>query len=133
MADRTDGFEQAEAKFEHIKDALARLDAAREAKDWGVEEDVADEMLDMALFVEVRSGWTVTSEPLKREEYCILLVSGGPAVRIVGDLNEDREPEPVSASLEYQDWFTPWYEYIPEEDEGKALLIRFAQFFYYGG
>ena len=43
------------------------------------------------------------------KSYEILLCTGGPAARIVGELNEDGEP--TTARLEHQDWGTPWTEY----------------------
>ena len=42
------------------------------------------------------------------EEFEILLCTGGPACRIVGDLDESCQPS--SARIEHQDWGTPWTE-----------------------
>ncbi|MDR6858912.1 hypothetical protein J2W96_005244 [Variovorax guangxiensis] len=46
--------------------------------------------------------------PSDDEEFEILLCTGGPTVRIVGDL--DHHGEPDRARIEYQDWFEPWRE-----------------------
>lgn len=90
------------------------IDAARAA----IQED--------ALSVETRSGWHSPGEQGEDEEYCILLCTGGPAVRIIGEL--DQYNEPSSARLQYQDWFTPWEEYVTTGDDDDAL-IRFASFY----
>ncbi|GAI45120.1 unnamed protein product [marine sediment metagenome] len=85
---------------------------------------------DDPLSVEVRSDWHTPGEANPPSEYFILLCSGGPAVRIIGELSEHQEPD--TARLEYQDWFTPWVRYTntsPEEDEA---LLTYARQFYFG-
>jgi hypothetical protein len=91
-----------------------------------------DAILESPLSVEVRSGW-YTAPPAEDDadraaEYRIMLAWGGPAARIVGTLDIHGQPE--SATLEVQDWGTPWTEYTAEDPE---ILLRYAQFFYYGG
>jgi len=94
-------------------------DEARQA----IEED--------PLSVEVRGDW---HQPRSKEnddiEYCILLCTGGPACRIMGDL--DSYSQPVRARLEYQDWFTPWIELVDITHSEQALLT-YARQFYFGG
>lgn len=82
-----------------------------------------------ALSVEVRTGWHMPgdTEASKPEEYTILLSTGGPATRIIGEL--DQYGEPKTARLEAQDWFTPWTEYR-ESDE--SVLLEYARCFYFG-
>lgn len=96
-----------------------------------------------ALSVEVRSGWYTLESDSDRSpaEYLILLATGGPAVRIVGEL---RQGEPSSARLETQDWGTPWTEYRGVEvTRGKRkgelddcpdeeVLLDYARCFYFG-
>jgi hypothetical protein len=53
----------------------------------------------------------------KPSEFMILLCTGGPAVRIRGEL--DRYSEPEKPRIEYQDWFTPW-QTLP--DVGSVLI-----------
>lgn len=60
------------------------------------------------------------------QAYEILLTTGGPAVRIVGELDQNDEPE--TARLEVQDWFKPWTEYPSDED----VLVQYALCFYFG-
>jgi hypothetical protein len=61
-------------------------------------------------------------------EFCILLCTGGPAVRIVGDLNRG---EPSNPRVEHQDWGTPWTEFFPTNDQREALQV-YVSLFYYG-
>lgn len=89
-------------------------DAARQA----IQED--------ALSVEVRSGWTTPGEELEAEEFAIVLCTGGPAVRIRGEIGSFNEPD--RAWLEYQDWFTPWAEYHGEEIDQDVLLTYCREF-----
>lgn len=82
------------------------------------------------LSVEVRSGWyapTAGDKP-QPEEYCILLCTGGPAVRIIGGLDQYLTPE--WARLEYQDWGTPWTAFNLPDQELAAVLVYAAQFYY---
>lgn len=83
-----------------------------------------------ALSVQVRSGWTDPgTEEFEPEEFEILLCTGGPAVRIRGEL--DGNGEPSRAWLEYQDWGTPWTEYHGEGCERETLLT-YCRCFYFG-
>ena len=88
-------------------------------------------ILESPLSVEVRYGWYAPgAEQLSDtpDEYRIMLSWGGPAARIVGTLDIHGQPE--TATLEVQDWGTPWTEYTAEDPD---VLLRYAQFFYYGG
>ena len=91
-------------------------------------EDHLININDSALEVSVRDEW----RSVEREdsgnvpaEYQILLSTGGPAFRIVGRL--DRYAEPESATLQFQDWGTPWVDVW----EGKNTL-KYASTFYFG-
>lgn len=95
------------------------------------DQDQASESIDEdPLSVEVRGGWHSPGESDEMEEYEILLCTGGPAVRIIGELDEHNQPS--SARLEYQDWFTPWTEFFDFKDDERDLLLKYAQHFYYG-
>lgn len=104
---------------------LAKLEEAREHCE--AEDDARDVILEDALSVEVRSDWHTPGSEAENTEYCILLSTGGPAVRIVGELN--KWSEPVSATLQVQDWGTPWTD-CREADED--TLLTYAQCFYFG-
>lgn len=60
--------------------------------------------------------------------YEILLSTGGPAVRITGQLSEHGEPE--TAALQWQDWGTLWTELDVSTDD-LAALLDFASYFYF--
>ncbi len=54
-------------------------------------------------------------------------VTGGPATRIIGELNEHGEP--TRARLQVQDWGTPWTDYRGGDQE---TLLTYARCFYFG-
>ncbi|MDD5510450.1 MAG: hypothetical protein PHI12_06555 [Dehalococcoidales bacterium] len=82
--------------------------------------------------LEVRSDWHTPGDDdfNKPAEYKILLCTGGPACRIVGDLDEHGQPD--RARIEYQDWFTPWIELVDITSEERDALLAYAQQFYFG-
>lgn len=96
---------------------------------WHDEERARERIQEDALSVEVRSDWhTPGDETSEATEYCILLTTGGPAARIVGDLDRG---QPTRARFEYQDWFKPWTEaYTDSADD--AVMLQYAQQFYFG-
>jgi hypothetical protein len=96
-----------------------------------VAEWIEDAMREAPLSVEVRSGWyDPCCGPAIPEEFCILLSTGGPALRIVGELSEHAEPS--RCWLECQDWGTPWSRYW-SRTEGRSDALRwFASLFHYG-
>ena len=106
----------------HTEDAaeLAGLDLAR--GDCGSEEDAQQRIDDDPLEIQVGGWWAPFGDPYPTE-YRILLTTGGPAVRIVGDLGEHGEP--CSARLEVQDWFKQWTEFPANEN----ILLRYASSF----
>lgn len=123
----------------------AAMDAAFELAEW--DKDNADELEELAaaagectdedeardrinedpLEVQVRSDWANPGEELTPGEFMILLCTGGPAVRIVGELDEHGEP--CRAWLEYQDWGTPWTHYWGATS---STLCRYASHFFGG-
>ena len=116
--------------IESIREILAEEDrehVGREGRDAAQER-----ALEMALEVGVRtSSWHTPgsdSEDLP-DEFMILLGTGGPACRIVGELSKRGTPE--NARLELQDWGTPWTEH-PNSREWSAELTEFARLFYWG-
>lgn len=120
--------EQAKAQLQSITEMVGALRAAIEDDD-SLEEAVEAIQAD-ALSVQVRCPWQSPGEEgVKPYEYNILLCTGGPAVRIIGTLSEYAEPD--SARIEYQDWGTPWTDY-PLTSEEEAIVLEYAQQFYYG-
>lgn len=78
------------------------------------------------LDISVRSGWANVGDELTPDEFMILLCTGGPAVRIVGELNRG---QPCRARIEHQDWFEPWQDYV-EPGTQDALLTYCSQFYF---
>lgn len=131
--------DQAEAQLNSIIGMVEVLEQAGEADNSGAGdnpdivialEDAEQTIHEDALCVEVRTGWhEVGAKDNKPTEYTILLCTGGPACRIIGNLSEHGEPE--TARIEYQDWGTPWTEYrMTSEQEEKVLT--YARCFYFG-
>ncbi len=135
-----DAKRQGQAQFESIREMVGYLREAREADAQGNVEDAEGQIHEDALSVQVRSGWySPSGEQADKApaEYEILLCTGGPACRIIGELSEHGEPE--SARLEVQDWFQPWTEYRPLVDpaqggnyDSEPILLEYARCFYFG-
>lgn len=99
------------------------------------EDDARQRIEEDALSVEVRSDWYPASDSSTSHapaEYRILLCTGGPAVQIVGDL--DQYCEPAAAAIQYQDWFTPWTEWRGEDvpEDAEEILLEYARCFWFG-
>jgi hypothetical protein len=107
---------------ENMEELQELRDEAGECKD---RDEALERITDDALEVAVRSGWSTPGE-LEAEEYNILLCTGGPAVRIRGELRSCKEPE--SAWLEYQDWGTSWEVLRLGADE--AAVLEYARCFF---
>lgn len=93
------------------------------------EEEARQAINEDPLSVQVRSGWANSPEEMEAEEFEILLCTGGPACRIIGELDHG---EPDNANLEYQDWFTPWQRYCATTTEEDEALLTYARQFYFG-
>ena len=104
---------------------LAQL--IEDAGDCESQDDASERIQESPLSIEVRSGWANCGDALNAEEFQILLCTGGPAVRILGELDQHGQPD--RAWIEYQDWGTPWTQYF---DADGATLVRYAQQFYFG-
>lgn len=113
---------------------LAELTAAGMIDGQVMTEDEAREHIQEAvLSMEVRSGWYTPGadkDDTAPEEFRILLTTGGPACRIMGEL--DGHGTPDRAWLEYQDWGTGWQELHGDDAPSQAELLSFAQCFYFG-
>lgn len=103
---------------------LGKLEALAEGcEDY---DSAYDRIQEDPLEITVRSDWTAPGQTMEANEFCILLCTGGPAVRIVGELDRG---SPVRAWIEYQDWGTPWTQYF---DADQDVLVRYASMFYFG-
>lgn len=114
MEEKNTAEEQAKSQLESIIEIIGRYNKAKTDKTKEkIEEEIREDVLSAEM---VRS-------------YNILLCWGGPAVRIIGKLSENNEPE--TAEIQYQDWFTLW-ETLKISEEEKNALLEFAQKFYFG-
>lgn len=107
-----------EENAEELKELEA---AAGECKDSDDARDRIDEdPLDITIRGERRNGeW-------EADEFVILLATGGPAVRIMGELDEHGEP--YRAWLEVQDWFKPWTQYFAADQDTLLSYCRCFNF-----
>lgn len=107
-------------------------DETLEPSDFEWDEDDARQTIEEdALSVQVRSGWYQPgSDDTNPQEFEILLCTGGPAVRIIGDL--DRCLQPDSPRIQHQDWGTPWTELVDITSEEREALLTYCQQFYFG-
>jgi len=112
----------------YYKDGDKATDEERE--EYHNEDEARQTIEEDPLSVQVRSGWANSPEEMEAEEYEVLLCTGGPACRIVGQLTEHQEPD--TARIEHQDWFTPWAEYLPTTQAEREALLTYARQFYFG-
>jgi hypothetical protein len=121
--DELRSYQQAQAQLNEIQRLSDLLDADPD------NDELQDELRACALSQEVRSGWQCPGTALEPAQFCLLLCTGGPAVRVIGDLDEAGDP--CSATLQRQDWFTPWLD-VTLTDAEAELVLWFAQSFYWG-
>tara|TARA_Y100000114_G_scaffold12016_1_gene9651 strand:+ start:63 stop:458 length:396 start_codon:yes stop_codon:yes gene_type:complete len=98
-------------------------------KDFESQDQLRESILNSALSVEFRSGWETFKEDFEPKEFKILLSWGGPALRVIGELDNYG---PVNPKLQYQDWGTLWTDLEITEDQQEALNW-FCNCFYFGG
>jgi hypothetical protein len=118
----------AEAFPDDAEDLAELEDAAGECES---QDDARERIEQDPLSVRVRSDWHSPGEDPTDAcgEFEILLCTGGPACRIIGDLDESCEP--CKARIEHQDWFTPWTEYRLNSEE-EAAVLTYCRCFYFG-
>jgi len=124
----------AQDKYENARpNAAAWLASIEEmlaaAKTQDNDNEHGREIEESVLSVQVRNGWYSPGDMNPErgpDEYEILLTTGGPGLRIYGQLNQYAEPD--SAELQMQDWGVPW-ERFPASEE---TLLEFASHFWFG-
>lgn len=112
---------------ENNEEELKELeDAAKPCGNECKDRDDAEQMIhEDPLSVQVRSDWVSVGETMTAGEFEILLTTGGPAVRIMGELDEHGEP--YRAWLEVQDWGKCWTHYY--EPGLTDVLLTYARCF----
>jgi hypothetical protein len=136
--------ENALASMASIREMVARLEHCREcdgedceltefgefdSEDYHDEDSAREAIEEDALSVEARSGWHSPGGDSEDEEFRILLTTGGPALRIIGDLGRWNTPE--NPRLEMQDWFIPWQE-VELQPGDSDILETYCGVFYFG-
>lgn len=123
---------QGAAQYESIKEMVNELRVARQEPDYDRYDEAVQRILEDALSVEIRSDWHTPGGESDIAEYRILLCWGGPAVQIVGSLDQNGEPE--SATLQVQDWFVPWTTFRGDDAFSvmQEYLLEYARCFYFG-
>lgn len=115
----------AEANPDDAEELAELEEAAGDCKD---RDDAETRIHEDPLSIQVRSDWEDSAESFTASEFQILLSTGGPATRIMGEL--DANGEPCRAWLEVQDWFKPWTEY--HVSGGMDTLLTYARCFSFG-
>lgn len=105
---KADGKNESRWEDMYSDEAEELKDLEESAGDCTSREDAEQRIQEDPLEILVRSGWESSKDNFTADEFKILLTTGGPAVRIIGEL---RDGEPCRAWLEVQDWGTPWTEY----------------------
>lgn len=89
------------------------------------EDKARDEIMEHPLSVEYRSGWVTPGSEMKPEEFCITLCTGGPEVRIIGDICNG---SPDSERIEHRGWGTPWAAISTTSDDDDIIRQYCQQF-----
>jgi hypothetical protein len=141
----TEAKNYAEACIGNIREMLEKLQHARDCdgeeidgepcehlndEEWHDEEGAERAIDEDPLSIQVRGDWCSVGEEAdtKNGQFEILLTTGGPAARIMGELCDG---QPYRAWFEYQDWFKPWTEVIVDHEDHETML-EYAQRFYFG-
>ena len=112
--DELDEFER-----EQLRDLEAEVGDCEDQGD--AEQRILDDPLSVGL-----GGWWETGTEPEAQEYRVLLTTGGPAVRIVGDIGLHGGAE--SAAMEVQDWGKPWTTYPCDQ----SILLEYVSRLYLG-
>lgn len=104
---------------------LAELETA--AGDCTDREDAEQRIHDDPLSIELTGTWPLGGTPVA-DRALILLGTGGPATRIVCELDELMQPH--RAWIQAQDWGTPWTDVHGGVDSD--ALLTYCQQFYFG-
>ena len=123
----------AKSLTDEAKDILADLAWSNDGSTADAFQDAVTEYAhEMPLTVRIRSDWHNPGETFTAAEFEILLSTGGPACRIIGELDSGSVAwqsgcRPV---IQHQDWFKPWTESSYDIDTN--ALLWFCEQFYYG-
>jgi len=109
--------EEDEAEREELAELIEAAGECESRED--AEQRIQEDALSLRIFGERVDGeW-------QADRFELLLTTGGPAVRIMGELDANSEPD--RAWLEVQDWGTPWTQYY--EPGVGDLCLTYARCF----
>ena len=115
--------EETKESFENfIDDELIELLEKAEKGNDEESEEARQRITEMPLEVATGKDFNGT------RTFMILLGTGGPAMRITGDLDEYDQPE--QAVYQFQNWGTKWTSANATKKEEK-ILLDFARYFYF--
>lgn len=120
-----------DSEAEAFGDAFDSLGIER--PDGADEDEAREEIQESPLSLQVRGGWYSPGDEDRGgapEEFEILLTTGGPALRIIGELDCHGQPE--SPRLQWQDWGTPWTDFTDTSSDDDEAVQTFCQQFYFG-
>ena len=106
---------------------IEEMDWAEDPDREAVAEAICDRVQEDPLEVQVREDWHDIGEDAEAAEYMILISTGGPALRMIGQLGGF---EPVSAQLQHQDWGTSWTDFSMPPGSSDALIWYASQFYW---
>ena len=94
-------------------------------------DEIQEQVQEWPLSVDVRCTiWqSPGTEDWEPNEFQILLGTGGPAMRIIGEFGAHGEP--CNPLMQVQDWFRPWTTCNTTDEQDEALLW-FCSEFYFG-
>lgn len=131
MSDNTHAQEQAKAQYESIRELMEAFNIAEKEENEQAVEEAREAIQYDPLEITVRNGWHQPGgDDFTSKEYCILLCTGGPAVRIIGELDQYNNPQ--TATLECQDWGTEWESWNGTTRAAEHTLLSYASHFYFG-
>lgn len=116
------------AHAKSIIEMVAQLEF--DTSDYPKREEAEERIREDALSVQVRctEWYSYGATPPAANEFEILIATGGPAARLIGELDDGT---PITAKLQTQDWGTPWTDYDSTREEYAAFLA-YASVFYFG-
>lgn len=88
------------------------------AGDCESEDDARQRIDEDPLSLQFRSGWVSPGDDMVPEEFELLLSTGGPAVRIIGEIENGCAS---SVRLQVQDWFKPWTDYYVTGEDREVI------------
>ena len=131
MSEDNRSLKRAKRQLESLRERVAALKEAQDTCNDEAYEEAREAIQGGPFSVQVRGGWyDPTEKSLGPEEFSLLLCGGGPAVRVIGDLDDNCQP--ITARLQYQDWFVPWADFYCEREEDEEMLLEYCRQFYFG-